>query len=330
VKVRAAAVQPLSHQGLDEYSNIEKALGYVEEAARNGAGYVIFPEGYPGPYTGPMDSDGKLAQHPIEYLREAAKAKSVYISAGHLVENPAMAGTYFLAHKLIGPDGKVLAEYHRQQPNHPVFNAYLMGGRFHVLPGNRFELVETDFGKVGLLVCSELFVPELSRIYMLMGADILVAPGGGVHSATRTRLTDTWRCVARSRAAENLCYVIANQNLFSQDQRGRTCLASPESMLAEVDQGEGIAYADLDVARLDQLRSFYYDEEILSPPDSLEQLFHCRPGQCHDRRPELYGKLVEPQADAFRYNYHLDGLETFRAEYERARRDPRVGTGERK
>ena len=325
MKVKVAAVQPLSIYGENECQNIERALGYIDRAAREGAGYVVFPEGYPGPYTGPLDSAGRLSRHPIEYMREAARARSIYISAGHLSPNPGLAETYFLSHKLIGPDGEILADYHRQQPNHPIFNAYLMGGRYHVLPGNRFELVETDFGKVGLLICSELWVPELSRVYMLMGADILVAPGGGTHGPTKSRSGETWRCVARARAAENVCYVVMNQNIFKPDQRGRTCIASPERMLGEVNEGDGLCCGEFDIGRLDHIRSHYQDEYMLTPPTSPDELVHTRPGQCHDRRPELYGKLVEPQPDAFRYNYHEDGLETFRREYERVQAAPRLG-----
>src|SRR5207249_1364515 len=125
----------------------------------------------------------------------------------------------------------------------------------------------------------------------------------------------TWRAVARARAAENLVYVVMNQNLFTGSP-GRTCIASPERMLAQRDDA-GIAVADLNLSRLEELRSHYTDEEILSPPASDEQVFFCRPGQSHDRRPELYGELCQPQEDAFAYHYERRGLETWRAEYER-------------
>src|SRR5260370_35419460 len=107
-----------------------------------------------------------------------------------------------------------------------------MGGRHHGLPGDELMTVDAPFGRIGLLFCSELFVPELARILMLRGADLIVAPGGGVHSSTRTQLQDTWRAVARARAAENLVFVVVTQNLFGASRRGRACIASPERMLA--------------------------------------------------------------------------------------------------
>ena len=312
--VRIAAVQPPSFTGADEHRNAEQACAFVDEAADAGASYVVFPEGYPGPYSGPMENNA------IERVREKARERGVWVSAGRL-ERGALPDTFHITHVLIDAAGEVRARYRRVQPNHPVFNAYLMGGRHHVLPGDELMTVDAPFGRIGLLICSELFVPELSRILMLRGADLIVAPGGGVHGPTRTRLQETWRTVARARAAENLVYVVVTQNLFAGSRQGRTCIASPERMLAQRDD-PGIAFAELDPARLDALRSRYYAEEFLSPPWRPEDVFFCRPGQSHDRRPELYAELTRPQPDAFAYHYERRGLETWRAEYDRIKEKP--------
>lgn len=312
---RVAAVQPPSFVGADEWKNAEQAVAFIDEAADAGAAYVVFPEGYPGPYTGPLDNDA------LDRVRDAARRRRVWVSAGRL--EPATApDTFHITHKLIDDSGEVRATYRRVQPNHPIFNAYLMGGRHHVLPGDELMTVDAPFGRIGLLICSELFVPELSRVLMLRGADMIVAPGGGVHSRTRTRLQDTWRAVARARAAENLVYVVLDQNLFGSGAGGRTCIASPERMLATVD-GPGMACADLDLDRLAVMRSHFYDEEMLSPPASDADVLWCRPGQSHDRRPELYGELVAPQADAFEYHYERRGLDTWKREYEKIKEPSR-------
>jgi predicted amidohydrolase len=314
--VKVAAVQPAAFAGEEEHRNAEQACAFIDSAANAGAAYVVFPEGYPGPYSGPMENDA------LQRVRERARARRVWVSAGCL-QPGSLPGTYHIAHVLIDDAGDVRACYHRVQPNHPVFNAYLMGGRHHVLPGDELITVDAPFGRIGLLICSELFVPELSRILMLRGADLIVAPGGGVHGPIRTRLQDTWRAVARARAAENLAYVVVTQNLFGGSRGGRACIASPEKMLAERND-PGILIADLDMGRLDAIRSKYYDEEILSPPGPDEEIFFCRPGQSHDRRPELYAELVRPQPDAFTYHYERRGLETWRAEYDKIKEDPYV------
>ena len=317
---KVAAVQTMTLRGEEEFRNAARAAEYVDRAVDLGARLISFPEGYPGPYSGPMDVASRLGgRRPVEWLQEKARQHRVYISCGELEPHPEVAGAYYLSHKLIGPDGEILGNYHRTQPNHPIFNAYLMGGKYHVLPGDRFVVVPTELGRIGLLICSELWVPELTRILMLLGAEVVIAPGGGAHSRTRTRLRDSWLCIARARAAENQLYVVVTQNVYPTMPRGgRTMVVGPEAVLAEVD-GEGIAVAELDLERLTALRTRYYDEEVLSEPEDPSQVFACRPGQIHDRRPELYGLLVAPQRDAFNYRYHLQGLESYRVEYERVR-----------
>lgn len=317
MSVRVAAVQPASRTGEEERQNAARACAYIDEAADAGAAYVVFPEGYPGPYSGPMENDA------LDRVREKARDRRVWVSAGRL-ERGTQENTYHITHVVVDDSGEVRATYRRVQPNHPIFNAYLMGGRRHVLPGDELMTVDAPFGRIGLLICSELFVPELARILMLRGADIVVAPGGGVHGRTRTRLADTWRAVARARAAENLVYVVVTQNLFVADASGRTCIASPERMLAQRDDA-GIALADLDMDRLKAIRERFYDDELLSAPARDGDVFGCRPGQSHDRRPELYGELTKPQADAFDYHYERRGLDTWPREYEKIRERSRVG-----
>src|SRR5207237_10713052 len=125
---RVAAVQPPSFMGADEWKNAEQAVGFIDQAADAGAAYVVFPEGYPGPYSGPMANDA------LDRVRDAARRRRVWVSAGRL--EPAEApDTFHITHKLIDDGGDVRATYRRVQPNHPIFNAYLMGGRHHVLPG---------------------------------------------------------------------------------------------------------------------------------------------------------------------------------------------------
>src|SRR2546428_1528071 len=126
-RVRVAAVQPPSFAGEEESRNAAQACAFIDEAADAGAQYVVFPEGYPGPYSGPMENDA------LERVRERARARRVWVSAGRL-ERGSLEGTYHIAHLLIDESGEVRARYRRVQPNQPVFNALLLGGRLHVLP----------------------------------------------------------------------------------------------------------------------------------------------------------------------------------------------------
>jgi predicted amidohydrolase len=307
-EIKVAAVATFSYRGDDEYQNAEMAVNYASEAASKGAQLICFPEGYPGPCTGPMDSGGRLSTTPIEIMCDAAKKLGVYISCGNFEESETVTDAYYLCHKLISPQGVVMANYKRCQPTSPVINDYLYNGRTNMLAGDRPIVVNTELGKIGLIICSELYVPELARIEMLMGAEILLDPIGGTNTPTRTQIYETegtvrkgskmelWQCIARARAAENIMFVIGTANVFYAGSPWGSFIVSPESILA-ASEGEGIIHAVLEMDRLHYLRETYYEDGELGPPPDDPSTYRplmCLPAQHRDRRPSLYSKLIEP------------------------------------
>ncbi len=329
-KLKIAAISTTPHDGNEEYRNAEQALAYVDEAVKTGAQLICFPEGYPGPCFGQMDSGGHLTSTPVEMLCERAAKHSVFISCGNLEPSLEIPEAYFLTHKLISPEGKIIANYRRCQPTVPVLNASLYGGKLHLVPGNELCVIETAIGKIGLLICSELWVPELSRIEMLMGAELIIAPIGGIHKQiTRTTIPtpapgdlSTERCIARARAAENLLYVVTTINVFPTGLRRGSFIAGPEGTIAASNEA-GILYGEIDLPHLWFLRSKYLEESDLNPRPGEESPYRpsgVKYGIIHERRPELYRKLVEPQPDAYDYFYFHRGLDAWKEEYRKVHR----------
>lgn len=316
MKIKVAAVQAESVFGEEEWQNLERAIRYLDEFSGSDVRLVCFPEGYPGPAHGPLDSKGKLSAHPIDLLREKIREVGVYCTCSDVVEHEDLPDVYYLCQKLVGPDGEILADHRRCQPDEPELNEYLFGGRRLFAPGPGPTVVETEIGVIGLLICSELWVPELPRIAMLEGAEILISPVNGLHSASlhhtdnnESPLWDTWKCISRCRAAENNQYVIVTQNMFDAKLAGVGHIAGPESMLAE-DKRTGVITAELDMDRLRYLRETLYEMEMLDSTnvDEKQPVLGTRPGQLRIRRPSIYGKLVEPSPLDFDFNYYLREL----------------------
>lgn len=323
--VKIAVVLPKSYFGEEEWKNAKASLKYLDDAVKEGAELVCFPEGYPGPASGPLDPPQLMAK-PIDALCEKAKEYEVYITASDVEKNPNLKDTYFLTLKLISPEGEIKARYVRVQPDTPPLNAYLYDGKAHLLPGKEFMVIDTRLGNIGLEICSELWVPEISRILMLKGAEIIIAPIHGAHSLRRFRsFPDTWRCIARTRAAENLCYVVLTQNAYVKTEFEYprhlslgALVAGPEHMVAQR-EAPGILHAELNMKRIEYLRSRNYDEYNLSRPEDQdeEEPLACRPGQIWERRPELYAELCIHHKYSFNYNYYKEGLDKWIDEYER-------------
>ena len=308
MKVKVAVVQAESVWGDEEYKNAWRCLEYLEKAAATGARLIAFPEGYPGPSHGPMDSKGKLPKHPIEMVAEKAAELKVYVAASNVETNPKNPGTYFLCQKLISPEGKIIANHRRVQPDEPDLNEYLFNGKRDFVPGDDVTVVDTEFGKVGLLICSELWVPELPRMEMLLGAEIIICPRNGFHHVRPNDCMDTWYAICRARAAENMIYVMLTQNLFVDEQKnyGYANISGPEHMIAKLTR-PGVLTAELDMERLRNLRRHWYTWDFLGTgmPSDLEPPLGCRPGQHVVRRPEIYRRLLDALPTDFDYWYFL-------------------------
>jgi predicted amidohydrolase len=269
-RVTVAAAQPRTLRGRDEPGNLAFALRAIEDAARAGAGVVCFPEGYPGPYSGPLEFQ------PLPDLCAAARQHRIHVVSGGL--EPATSDTFFNNLYLIGPTGDVLATYRRCQPAPEAVDRVLFGRR--VQPGDPPRAVETSLGRMGLLVCSEIFSPELGRLLALQGADVVYAPVGGMVY----ELLDAWKVLLRARAIENHFYVVTCQNLYGMED-GVATIAGPEGVLAER-RDAGLLVAELDLARLEWLRTH---EETLELPKPYRTI----PGLLDWRRPDVYGPLAE-------------------------------------
>ena len=140
-------------EAVEQKKNIERAREYVAEAARQGAKFICFPETYPGPWKAP------LSYSPVKPLEEMASEYGVYIVAGANWPVPGKPDRGYCSEVLIGPKG-LIGRYNRTLPKGPWI---YKGGRFwdfDYLEDNELPVFDTPFCKVGLLICSEVYVPE--------------------------------------------------------------------------------------------------------------------------------------------------------------------------
>ncbi len=206
---------------------------------------------------------------------------------------------------MIGADGTVKGRYHR---THPVGPYIYPGGDlwdFKYEAADQFPVFDMGWGKLGLLVCSEVFVPEIARILALKGAEVCLMHAGLL--IDELGYTDNWRTLVRARAIENLMYTATTVHLFPEEfgrkyrqaelklpptgshlTAGIAMIASPERVLCESHE-PGLLSAVLDLDRIRWLRET--DEELIVPAP-----YRTIPGVLKWRRPELYGQLTAQPA----------------------------------
>jgi len=272
MEVKVAAIQPKTFPEADEQKeNIERAWKYVAEAVGHGAQFICFPETYPGPWKAP------LSYSPLEPLEEMASKYGVHIVAGANCPVPGKPSKGYCSEVLIGPDG-LIGRYNRTIPKGPWIYKDGRFWDFDYQEADDLPVFDTPLCKVGILICSEVYSPELSRILALKGAEIIFLPAG----VCKYELHETWRNLIWGRAIENLLYTVTCQNIFGAEH-GLAMICSPEEILAESTK-TGIFMAECDFDRIRWLRE---ETDRYGPP----MPFNTKPGVLREwRRREVFRK----------------------------------------
>jgi predicted amidohydrolase len=265
--VRLAVVQPRTHLGADETANMKEALRWIDAAAARGADLILFPETYPGPWT------AARRYAPLESIAAQAKASRVWVVAGTTEPVPGTADGFHIVCALIGTEGTVAGKYRRTCPIGPYIYKGGPFWDFNYTAADELPVFDTPLGKLGILICSEVFVPELARILTIKGAEIILMPAGRV-----VDFNENWLTLVRARAVENLVFTATTQNLIGNP--GMAMIAAPERVLAESTE-EGVLLADLDLGRLRELRAH-------APVISGSGAFKTIPRIQSFRRPDLF------------------------------------------
>jgi nitrilase len=255
--ITAAALQMVSTP--DVARNLESAARLVGEAARAGARLLALPEYFC--LMGQRDDD-KLAiaeadgGGPIQdRLSALAREHAVWLVGGTLPIHAEEPGRVRNACCVYGPGGERVARYDK------IHLFAFDNGREHydesrvLEAGSEPVTFEADGLRVGLSICYDLRFPELYRALMQPPCDLLVVPA----AFTWTTGQAHWELLLRARAVENLCHVLASAQggLHENGRRtwGHSMVIDPwGAVLAEVDEGEGVALAALDLVKRDALR----------------------------------------------------------------------------
>jgi predicted amidohydrolase len=186
------------------------------------------------------------------------------------------------------PDGRVV-QYRRTHPNGPWIYTGGEWWEFQYVAANEFPVFDTAHGKVGLAMCSEAYMPEVTRALALRGAEIIFMPAG----TDKRRLWATWRNLIWSRAIENLALVVTTQNLFSHAERGLAMVATPEEIVFE-STAAGMFMIDVSLERLREMRA-------TTDGIGSARNYGAKQGVLGPQwqRPELYGAIhPRPQREA--------------------------------
>ncbi|MEZ4709407.1 MAG: carbon-nitrogen hydrolase family protein [Caldilineaceae bacterium] len=277
-RVTAAVVQAAPVL-FDCQATTDKARRLIAEAASQGAQLIIFPEAfipaYPrgfsfGMVVGSRSPSGRdLWQRywansvdvpgPVTaQLGAAAQAAKAYVVIGVIERDSATSrGTLYCTLLYFGPDGQLLGKHRKLKPTGAERLIWGEGD------ASTLTVIDSEFGKVGGLICWENYMPLARMAMYTQGVEIYVAPTADAR--------DTWQATLRHIACEGRCFVLGcNQfvtkamtppdlpgieELANQPEimcRGGSAIISPlgDVLAGPLYDQEGILTAELDLAEV--------------------------------------------------------------------------------
>jgi predicted amidohydrolase len=218
---------------------------------------ICFPEGYFGL------KDEELRSIEVFSLREVVEKVSqlstdynVHVVTGFIEALKKGAKRYRNKALLFSPRKGLIGTYTKTTPTPGEL------GR-GIQPGHQIDVFRCKIGKIAMLICFEVWFPELARIATLKGADIICFPSGGDIAP----MIDRWETLWKARAIENNVYVIGCLNA---EKTATSIICGPEGTLAS-SRKKGLVQAILDLDRLKGIRRGELETETQYVPALLKK-----------------------------------------------------------
>lgn len=271
----------------DKAHNRSKMVDFIEQAALQGCGLIVFPEealtgigdnGFVN--VSPDDKYGiyKNAElipdgESTQFFIDLARKHNMYICWGMAERSPERNHAFHNASVLVGPEGYV-GKYRK---SHLVLTE-----NFYHFPGTDYPVFDTKLGKIGLYICYDMCFPEVARILANKGAELLISITGwpNVTGTDDASGHIEYMTFQKARAAENMVPIVVS-TLCGPFLEGHSMIlgATAGSVIACGGYSEEMVVAEMDI-----------QQEIVN----ARMLSMGGVDLLRDRKPNLYGSLAEP------------------------------------
>lgn len=256
---RVAAIQMAS--GPNVGANLLEAGRLIAMAADEGGKLVVLPENFA--IMGMAETDKVAVREapgkgPIQdFLANQADKYGIWLVGGTIPLAANAADKVRAACLLYDDQGNNVARYDKMH----LFDVRLNEGEETYVesqtiePGNTPVVIDTPFGRMGLVVCYDLRFPEQFRVMLDEGMQFFVAPSAFTAITGRAH----WEVLLRARAIENLCYgVAAAQGGFhvnGRETHGDSMIIDPwGNVLDRLPRGSGVVSASIELDRVENVR----------------------------------------------------------------------------
>jgi omega-amidase len=255
MKFKAALIQSMVCK--DKQRNIENAVNLIKSVSKEEADLAVFPEMFNCPYDNSYfreygEPEGGYC---FESMSKAAKESGIYVVAGSM---PELEGNHvYNTSYVFDRKGEKIAKHRKMH----LFDIDVEGGQYFkesdvLTPGKDVTVFDTEFCRIGLGICYDIRFPELSRLMVLEGAEVIIFPA----AFNMTTGPAHWELNFRGRALDNQVYTIgvapARDLKASYHSYGNSIVVSPwGNVINRMDEKEGYIIEEIDLDYLKKVRN---------------------------------------------------------------------------
>jgi len=255
-------------------ANLAEAEKLIKIAVQQQAELVVLPENFAIMGTSETDKV-KIAEDfgtglLQNFLRDQAIKHNIWLVGGTIPIRSSEPGKVYAACLLFNPQGELVTRYDKihlfdvtiEASNESYTESQTLAA------GDKVVVVDTPFGRLGLAICYDLRFPELFRVMVDQGMEICALPSAFTSLTGKVH----WESLLRSRAIENLSFMIAadqgGYHVGGRETHGDSMIIDPWGLvLNRLPHGTGVVVANLDTVKLERTRKMF--------PALQHKRFHC-------------------------------------------------------
>jgi predicted amidohydrolase len=230
--------------------NVDKIKHYIRLAKSKDADIVCFPEACIS--LKDRIDPFKLTHKYIKEIQEECKKNSIWCV---VTDDFALRDKVFSMALLINRKGEEVGGYRKIN---------LSGDSDLVEAGKKIKVFKTDFGKISIVICWDLILPELFKRIKKKGAEIVFCPAQWHYEEEAYRKKYKYRdlrllkALVTARAFENFYFVaLCNPLTKRKDLISYSAIVAPHKILKQIKNEEGLITAKLNLSEIPKLHKLY-------------------------------------------------------------------------
>ncbi|MFQ5998209.1 MAG: carbon-nitrogen hydrolase family protein [Candidatus Bathyarchaeia archaeon] len=222
----------------DPESNLKTMLRFMEKAASRNSDIVCFPEAC-------LVNDKRnvisIRRH-LRVMQSKSRELSMWCIFGSYQKIRDTVRNFAF---LIDREGNLVYRYAKVH----LYRGEIEQG---VVPGQSNRVLETDLGRIGMIICFDFAFPEFVKKLSMQGAEVIFCPSFMVDC-------DRWGDMVVSmpvvRAFENTSYFVVCDAVTRDNRTAAvSSIAQPEKILSKLEKKQGMLFASLNLPRIRKLK----------------------------------------------------------------------------